>query len=147
MLVDQIHTDLKTAMLAHQEVAVSTLRMLLSELKNAQIQKGDELEESEVVTVVQKELKRRKEAAESFRSGEREESALKEEAEAAILSGYLPTQMSDEELTKLVEEAINKVGATSMTQMGQVMGLVRGQVGQAAEPSRISALVKEKLTA
>src|SRR5437763_1827407 len=119
MLADQIQADLKTAMLAKDETRVSDLRMLISELKYANIRKGEEggddrnaISDEDPIGVVQKELKKRKESVESFRSGNRPELAEKEETEAEILKAYLPEQMSDEELTKLVEEAITKTGAT-----------------------------------
>lgn len=146
MLIDQIQADLKQAMLAKNELKVSTLRMLLSELKNAQIDKGADLEDKDAIAVVQKEVKRRREGAEGFRSGGREELAVKEELEADILKAYLPEQLSDDQLTKIVQEAITELGANSVTQMGQVMGKVMTQVGQSAEPSRVSALVKAKLS-
>jgi uncharacterized protein len=143
---DQIQQDLKQAMLARDETAVSTLRMLLSELKYAQVKKGGELEDKDVVIVVQKELKKRKEAAEGFRNGGREEQAQKEESEAKVLEKYLPTQLSDEELTKVVEEAINNIGAQSISDIGRVIGQVMGKVGQSVDGSRVSAKVKEKLS-
>lgn len=145
MLQDQLHQDLKNAQLEKQEVKVSTLRLLLSELKYAQIQKGSELTDNEIITVVQKELKKRKEAAAGFRSGNREDAALKEEEEAKILENYLPAQLSDEELTKLIIEAINEVGANSIADMGKVISMVRGKAGSGADGGRISQIVKEKL--
>lgn len=132
-------------MLSRNETAVSVLRMLLSELKNTQIQKSADLSDQDIITVVQKEIKKRKEAAAGFRSGGREDSAQKEESEAKVLESYLPEQISDEELTKTVTEAINEIGATSMSQMGQVMSSVMVKVGQGAEGSRVSAMVKEQL--
>lgn len=144
---DQLQQDLKNAMLARDEQAVSTLRMLLSELKYAQVSKGGDLEDTEVISVVQKEIKKRQEAATGFRSGGREELAQKEESEAKILEKYLPQQISDEELTKVVEEAINKVGASSLADMGKVMTEVMGQVRQSAQGSRVSSVVKSKLSA
>lgn len=146
MLIDQIQADLKQAMLAKDELKVLTLRMLLSEIKNAQIAKGEDLEDKDAISVVQKEVKRRREGAEGFRSGGREELAVKEESEAEVLKAYLPEQMSDDQLTKIVQEAITELGATSVTQMGQVMGKVMAQVGQSAEPARVSALVKASLS-
>lgn len=146
MLSDTLQQDLKRAMLSREEVKVSTLRMLLSEVKNAEIQKGASLEDVDIVAVVQKEAKKRREAAAAFRSGAREEQAQKEEAELKILEGYLPSQLSDEELTKIVEETINNIGAKSLQDMGKVIGIVMGKVGQGADGSRVSSIVKEKLS-
>ncbi len=145
-MFEKLQEDLKQAMLSHDEVKISTLRLLISELKNLQIQKGSELQEKDIVATIQKEVKKRKEAAEGFRKGSREEQAQKEEAESKVLEGYLPEQLSDEELTKIVEEVINNVGASSIQDMGRVIGEVRGKVGQGADGSRISFLVKQKLS-
>jgi len=133
-------------MLAKDEVKVSTLRILISEINNLRIQKNGEVTDSDIISVVQKEVKKRKEAAEGFRKGDREESASKEEAEAKILEAYLPSQLSDEELTKIVQDSINKLGANSISDMGKVISMVMGQAGQQAEGGRVSTLVKEKLS-
>lgn len=145
MLADKIHSDLQQAQLKKEEVKVSTLRLLLSEISYAQISKGEELSDAEVETVVARELKKRREAASGFRQGGREEQAQKEEVEADILSGYLPEQLSDEELGKIVEEVIQITGAKSFTDMGKVIGQVMGKVAGKAEGSRVSQLVKTKL--
>lgn len=145
MLTDQIHNDLKQATLDRNEIKVSTLRLLISEINYAKIHKGQELEDSEVITVVQKELKKRKEAAAGFRQGEREDQAQKEEAEAKVLGAYLPEQISDEELTNIVQEAITEVGASSISDMGKVIGVVMGKVAGKAEGVRVSSIVKNKL--
>jgi uncharacterized protein YqeY len=142
---DTIRQDLKTAMLAKDETAVMTLRMLLSEVKYLEVAKG-ELTDSDYISVIQKELKKRREAAEGFRKGGREESALKEEDEAKILEKYLPQQMTDQQLQSLVDEAINEIGATSMSDMGKVMALVMSKAGQSVEGSRVSSMVRQKLT-
>lgn len=146
MLTDQIHQDLKQAQLARNEVKVSTLRLLLSEIKNAEIAKSGELCDEDVVSVVQKEVKKRKEAAEGFRKGGREDQAQREEAELAVLQGYLPDQLSNDQLTKLVEDTINELGATNIQDMGKVMGVVMGKVKGQADGGAVSALVKERLS-
>lgn len=163
MLLDNLQQDLKQAMLDRDEVKTATLRLLISELKYAQIQKNSELSDSDILAVVQKEVKKRKEGAEGFRKGSREDAAQKEEAEAKVLESYMPAQISDEELTKIVEETItevrgknpvtevrgdsliNNVGASSIQDMGGVIGKVREKVGTRADGARISQIVKEKL--
>ena len=153
MLFDQLQADLKTSMLQKEEVKTSVLRMLLSEVKNESVRlgtnsdaaKGSELSDEQIISLVQKEIKRRKEAAAGFRQGGREDNAVKEEQEAEILSVYLPAQMSDEELTAIINQALMDTGATSMTDMGKVLGVVRAKVGQSADPAKISHIVKEKL--
>lgn len=149
MLTIQIQEDLKQAQLQKDDVKVNCLRMLISELHYARIQKQEgqreELPDEEVVQVVQKEIKKRKEAAVGFRQGGREEAALKEEVEAQILSSYLPEQLSDDQLQKIIEDTINNVGAKTISDMGKVIGVVMGKVKGQAEGARVSALVKEKL--
>lgn len=144
-MLEKIQTDLKEAQLARDEVKVSTLRLLLSEVKNGEISKGGPLAGSDIVSIIQREVKKRKEAAVGFRSGQREEAALKEEQEAKVLEGYLPAQMSNEELTKIVSDTITELGATSIADMGKVMGVVMGKVAGRADGSQVSSIVKEKL--
>lgn len=155
MLLVNIQNDLKAAQLARGEVKVSTLRLLLSEVINAQIERGGELGEKDIISIIQKEVKKRKEAAEGFRKGGREDSALMEEAELAVLQGYLPQQLSNEELTKLVEDTITELeakglitelGANSLQDMGKVIGAVMGKATGRADGAAVSALAKEKLT-
>ena len=162
-MVDHIQNDLKAAQLARDEVKVSTLRLLMSEINNARIalrpldssstsltagaqgSGQDSITEDQIIAVIQKEVKKRKEAAAAFRQGDREEQAQKEEAELKILEGYLPAQVSDGELTGMVDQAITEVGATNIADMGKVMGVVMGKVGSRADGGRVSVLVKEKL--
>lgn len=146
MLLDQIQSDLKKSQLERNEIAVSTLRLLLSEIKNAEIAAGNSLLDEDIISVIQKEIKKRKEAALAFRNGSREDQAQKEEAEAKVLEAYLPEQISTEELTKIVEDTINEVGANSIADMGKVIGAVMGKVKGRVDGGTVSALVKEKLT-
>lgn len=145
MLFEKIQADLKDAQLQREEVKISTLRMLLSEIHNAKIAKGQELSESDLMVIIQKEVKKRKEASLGFRQGGREDSALKEEKEAEILSTYLPKQLSDSELEAIIDEAITQTGATQISDMGKVIGMVMGKVAGQADGGRVSALVKSKL--
>lgn len=144
--MDEIKKDLKQAQMDRDEIKVSTLRLLLSEIHNSQIQKGEDLTEEEIIQVIQREVKKRKEAIEGFRSGGREDQAQKEEKEAQVLKSYLPAQLSNEELTKLIEDVINNLGAKSLQDLGRVMGEVMKQVKGQADGGRVSALVKEKLS-
>ena len=146
MLTDSLTSDLKAAQLARNEIKVSTLRLLLSEIKNSEIAKGQQLSEQDLISVIQKEAKKRKEAAAGFRSGGREEQAQKEESELKILEGYLPSQLEVEELTKLVEQTINEVGAKSIADMGKVMSVVMVKVAGKADGASVSDLVKQKLS-
>ena len=145
-MLDKIQNDLKKAQLNRDEVKVSTLRLLLSEVKNGEIAKREPLSDNDVISIIQRELKKRKEAAAGFRTGGREESATKEELEGKVLETYLPSQLSHEELTKIVLDTINELGASSLTDMGKVMGEVMGKVAGRSDGGTVSALVKEKLT-
>lgn len=150
MLRDQIKSDLQQAQLQRDEIKISTLRLLLSAISYADIANnvrtsGEEISDDEILTVIQKEVKRRYEAATGFRQGNREESAQKEEMEAKILEVYLPEQLSDEELTKIIEETITEVRAKSMADMGRVIGMVMGKVKGLANGGKVSQIVKEKL--
>lgn len=146
MLIDQIQIDLKNAQLSRDEVKVSTLRLLLSEIKNGEIAKGQPLSDEDIIYIISREVKKRKEAAAGFRTGGREESALKEEAESKVLESYLPAQISNEELTKIISETINEMGASGVTDMGRVIGAVMVKVKGQADGETVSALVKEVLS-
>lgn len=149
MLSEKIQADLKDAQLQKDEIKTSVLRMLISEIHYSEIrqQEGDQgkLSDEEIISVIQKEVKKRKEAAIGFRQGEREESALKEEKEAEILASYLPVQLSDEQLLKIIDEAISQTGASVISDMGKVIGKVMGQVAGQADGGRVSNFVKSKL--
>lgn len=144
-LQDRIKEDLKEAQLAKDAARVSTLRLLMSEIYNARIQKGDSFSDEDIVGVIRHEIKKRMEAQAAFRNGGREDSAQKEEVEERLLEQYLPPQLTNEELTKVIDEAINEVGATTMTDMGKVIGMVMSKVDNRADGGRVSVIVKEKL--
>ena len=129
-------------MRAREKERVHALRLIVSELQKAAKENGaDELE------VLQRERKRRLEAAEAYRDGGRAELAEAEEREAEIISSYMPEQLSDEELGAIVGDAVAESGASSPKEMGKVMALVMPQVKGRADGKRVSAAVKEKLTA
>lgn len=149
-LKQQIQKDFIEAFKAKDELRSSTLKMLQSEIKNIEIaQKGKggagDLNDDEVVQVVSKEVRKRKETAEIFAKEGRAETAEKETKEAEILSKYLPEQMSEEEVRKLVKEAVEKSGATSIKEMGKVMGILTPQIKGKADAGMVSGIVKEML--
>ncbi len=144
MTTGKVVDDLKSAQLAKDETKVSTLRLLLSEIHNLEIQKGD-LSEEDILSVVAREAKKRKEAIEAYRKGGREDSARKEETELKILEGYLPAQLSNEELTQIIDQAKLELGATKVTDLGKVMGVVMGKVAGRADGNTVSELVRNKL--
>jgi uncharacterized protein YqeY len=140
-VLERVQTDVTTAMKAGERDRVSALRLIVSELQKAAKDGG-----SDDVEVLQRERKRRLEAAEAYRDGGREELAAAEEREAELISGYLPEQISDGELAAIVGDAVAESGATSPSEMGKVMALVMPQVKGRADGRRVSAAVKEKLT-
>jgi uncharacterized protein YqeY len=141
-VLEQVKTDVTTAMKAGERERVHALRLIVSELqKAAKDGDGDE------VAVLQRERKRRLEAAEAYREGDRDDLAAGEEREAELIEGYLPEQISDEDLDAIVGDAVAESGATSPAEMGKVMALVMPQVKGRADGKRVSAAVKEKLTA
>ena len=129
-------------MKAGERERVGALRLVLSELQKAAKEGGDD-----EVAVLRRERKRRLDAAEQFRTGGRAELADKEESEAELIGGYLPAELSDAELTALVAEKVEQTGAASPKDMGKVMGAVMPAVGGRADGKRVSALVREKLSA
>jgi uncharacterized protein len=141
-LLSQIQDDVKGAMKAGERERVHALRLIVKELQKAAKENGgDEVE------VLQRERKRRLEAAEAYRDGGAADRAEAEEREAEIIGSYMPEQVSDEELNAIVGDAVAESGATSPKEMGQVMALVMPQVKGRADGKRVSAVVKEKLTA
>lgn len=148
-LQTQITDDLKTAMKARDKARTSALRMLLAAMKNKATAEGrgpqGELSDEEVQGLLATEVKKRREAADAYRDAGREEQAASEEAEAEVYAAYLPEQLSDDELERIVDAKIEEVGANSPKEMGQVMKAVMDEVGKQAEGSRVSAMVKGKL--
>ena len=144
--IEQIKSDMKAAMKQGEKERVQTLRMLVSSLNNAKIEKGGDLDEDDVVDVLSSEAKKRREAAESYQEGGRDELADKENAELEIIEEYLPEQMSDDEAADLVEEVIAAVGAESKSDIGKVMGSIMPRIKGRYEGSKIKEIVMKKLS-
>ena len=144
-LIDRIEGDLKTAMLEHDNERRDTLRLILASLRSAEKELQRPLFDDEELQVLQRERKRRVEAAAAFRDGGREEQAVKEEQELAVLEEFMPEPLSEDELEEIVDDAIAEVGATSMRDIGRVMADVMPQVAGRADGSAVSQLVREKL--
>jgi uncharacterized protein YqeY len=142
---DQIQDDTKTAMKQRDRTRVGALRMLDAALKNAEIEAGRPLTEQEEQTILRRQLKQRDESAEAFRKAGREEQAASESAEAEIVRSYLPQPLSPAELEQIVETALNDTGATSMRDMGNVMGRAMELSAGRAEGRQLSALVRNRL--
>jgi uncharacterized protein len=146
MLRDQIATDMRAAMKAREQTALETLRMVVTSMKNLQVERGHELADDEVLEVIGREAKRRKESIEAFSSAGRQELADREAAQLAVLQTYLPDQLSEQDLAALVDEAIAETGATSAREMGQVMKALMPKVKGRADGNAVSAAVKARLT-
>ena len=140
-LLNQVQDDVKIAMKAGERQRVHALRMIADALQKAEKDNG-----ADPVEVLQRERKRRLEAAEAYRDGGRTDAAEAEEREAQIITSYMPEQLSDEDLHAIVGDAVAESGASSPQEMGKVMSLVMPQVKGRADGKRVSAAVKELLT-
>lgn len=143
----RLQTDLTTAMRARDEVTTATLRMALAAVTTEEVagKAARELSDTEVLGVLTREAKKRREAAEAFRSGNRPELAEREVAESAVLDRYLPTPLDDAEVAELVRAAIAETGATGMPQMGAVMKAAQARAAGRADGKRLSAEVRKQL--
>jgi uncharacterized protein YqeY len=144
-LIAEIESQLKEAMREGDAERRDALRLILSSLRGAEKELQRDLSEDEELQVLQRERKKRVEAAEAFRAAGREEQAEKEEVELDVLEEFMPEPMSEDELEEIVDDVIAEVGATSMRDIGRVMADVMPQVAGRADGSAVSQLVREKL--
>jgi uncharacterized protein YqeY len=144
-LIDRMEGDLTTAMKERDGERRDTLRLLLSALRAAEKELQRPLSDDEELQVLQRERKRRQEAADAFADAGREEQAEKEERELDVLEEFMPEPLSDDELERIVDDAIAEVGATSLRDLGRVMADVMPQIAGRADGSVVSQLVREKL--
>jgi uncharacterized protein YqeY len=146
-LKDQLRSDLTAAMKARDEIRTRTLRMALTSVTQEEVAgtSARELSDDEVIKVLTREAKRRREAAEAFAAAGRDEQAAAERAEGAVLDAYLPAQLSDEEIAAVVAAAIDETGASGMSAMGQVMRVVTPRVAGRADGARVAAEVRRRL--
>jgi uncharacterized protein YqeY len=144
-LKDRLDADLKAAMREKHELKLSTIRMLKSAVKYREIEAMKPLDDAGVVQVIASEIKRRKDSVEQYRAGNRPELAAKEDAEIALLQGYLPQQLGEAELKEKVEAAVKAVGAQGPKDMGAVMKALMPEVQGRADGKLVSELVKARL--
>jgi uncharacterized protein YqeY len=144
-LIERLEAEMRDAMRARDADRRDTLRLILSSLKGAEKELQRPLSDDEELQVLQRERKRRLEAAEAFRSGGREEQAASEERELAVLEEFMPEPLSEDEIEAIVDDVIAEVGATSIRDLGRVMADVMPQVSGRADGSMVSQLVREKL--
>ncbi|PNR93498.1 aspartyl-tRNA amidotransferase subunit B [Petrotoga miotherma DSM 10691] len=145
MLKDILNNDLKKYMKEKNTLALNAVRSIISEIKNKEVEKGSELTEEEIVQLIKKQIKMREDSIEQFEKADRKDLAEKERKEVEILQEYLPEQLSDEELRKIIEETIKEVNATSKKDFGKVMKLVIQKVQGRADGKKISEILSTLL--
>lgn len=145
MIADTLSQKIAQAMKAKDEIRLSTLRLLSSAFNYEFIAKQHKLTDEEEVVVIQREIKKRRDAVEAYLKAGAEDRAQKETAEMKILEEFLPEQLSDTELGKIVDEAISQAGASQVSDTGKVMGLVMPKVSGKADGGRVSSLVLSRL--
>ncbi|MCT1903874.1 GatB/YqeY domain-containing protein [Oceanobacillus sojae] len=145
-LLDRLNQDMKQAMKNKDKETLSVIRMVKASIQNESIKLGkDTLSEDEDLTILSREVKQRKDSLQEFRNAGREDLVGKTENELEILAQYLPKQLSDEELTSIIQETIKEVNASSMKDMGKVMGSVMPKVKGQADGTKIKQIVEQKL--
>ena len=143
---ERLNNDLKEAMRGGDKLALETIRSLRGAIKNKEIEKGDKLTEEEILQVLQKAAKQRRESIKQYTEGGRPELAEAEQKELDIIASYLPEQMSAEEITAIAKEVIEETGAASMADMGKVMGRIMPRVKGKADGNEVNRIVKMLLT-
>ncbi len=146
MLFQRITEDMKTAMKAGEKEKLSAIRMLRSAIKDKQIELGHEPSEEELLALISRLVKQRNDAAHLYAEGGRGDLEAKEQREAELYKTYLPEPLSEEEVTKIIQEAMDETGAASIKDMGRVMAAIRPKVQGRADIGSLSAMVKERLS-
>jgi uncharacterized protein len=146
-LKDRLRTDLTTAMKGRDELSTATLRMVLSAVSAEEVsgKEARQLSDDDVMAVLRREAKKRREAAEAFAGAGRAEQAERERAEEGVIATYLPAQLEDADLAAIVADVVTSTGASGMRDMGKVMGAVQGRVAGRAEGGRVAAEVRRQL--
>jgi uncharacterized protein YqeY len=146
-LKGQITEDMKSAMKAGEKDRLKVVRLILAAIKQIEVDTREELDEAAVLAVLTKMVKQRRDSVDQFEKGDREDLAAIERAEIVVLNGYLPEQLSAEELTAMVDEVIQATGAEGIRDMGKVMGQIKAKAAGRADMGAVSATVKERLNA
>ena len=144
-LISDIKNDLKQAMLAKQDLVRDTIRMFLSEVQRFEIDNKEDVDDAKALQIINKMIKQRNDSISQFKDGGRDDLADKEKKEVDILSKYKPQQLSEEEITSKVIEAIKESGADSMQDIGKVMGLLKSSLAGSADMGIVSKIVKDQL--
>jgi len=144
-LKERITDDMKAAMRSGEKERLGTIRMITAAIKQREVDERISLDDGQVLSVLEKMIKQRKESLEQFRAGNRADLADKEAAEITLLQGYMPSQLSAAELDALINEAVAATGATSIKDMGKVMGLIKTKAQGRADMGAVGAKIKAKL--
>lgn len=147
MIKEKLNDDMKAAMRAHDTARLGTIRLLRSEIKQREIDNQITATDDDVLAIITKMVKQRRDSVEQYVKGGRQDLADKEQAEIDVLSTYLPKALSDEELAAIIDKAVADAGVSGMAGMGKVMALVKPQISGRADMGKVSQLVKAKLTA
>jgi uncharacterized protein len=145
-LKERITEDMKGAMRAGEKERLGTIRLVLAAIKQREVDEPISLDDTQVLTVLEKMIKQRREAITQFESGGRADLVAKEQAELTVLQAYLPAQLSETEIDALIAEAIASTGAASIKDMGKVMGIVKAKAQGKADMGAVSARIKQKLS-
>jgi len=145
-MLERLTNDMISAMKAKDKETLGVIRMVKGAVQLEEINKKKKLEDDDIIAIISKQIKMRKESIEEFKKGNREDLIAQTEFEMEILNKYLPVQLSDEELTKIVDEAITKVGAKEVSDMGKIMKELIPLIKGKADMGRVNSLIKEKLS-
>ena len=146
-LKEKLHEDLVDSMRARERIVSETIRMVLTAITNEEVagKEARTLNDAEIITVISREAKKRREAAEEYAKAGRDDKAAAEREEGEIIARYLPAQLTEDEIKKMIADAITSTGAAGPADMGKVMGAIKGQIAGKADGSVVSALVKAAL--
>ena len=142
----KINEDMKSAMKARQTEKLSTIRMLLAAMKQVEVDERVELDDNRIVAIITKMVKQRQDSVKIYREAKRDDMADKEAAEITVLQAYLPQQLSTDEIAAAIDKAITQTGANGVSNMGKVMGILKGELAGRADMAVVSRLLKEKLS-
>ncbi len=145
-LADRIKDDMKVAMRERDKDRLTTIRLVLAAMKQQEVDTRKELTEADVLAILDKMVKQRKDSIDQFTKAGRDELAAKEQAEIEVIQVYLPQQLTEEEILELVADAISSTGAESMRDMGKVMGILKPKLQGRADMGQVSGLIKSKLS-
>jgi uncharacterized protein YqeY len=146
-LKERLNDAVKTAMKAGEKARLATLRLIMADIKRKEVDERIELDDQAIIAILSRMIKQRKESIAQYEAGNRQDLADKEKSEIVVVEEFLPESLSEDEILKVIQQAVEETGATSIKQMGQVMNLIRPTLAGKADMGQVSALIKAKLTA